>query len=370
MKFIYITSHRYPSKKTEPFFIRSMAEAFYGVLGQDFSFVVRGTVPDELKRINASSVNVPKRLRATSYFLLMPFIVVSRKWNDRQTVFFSSDPYLLSVLVFWRKILGFRYSICSDWHQLFGDWRDRYVAGHSDFLVSTSKRLKGLLSSVCGADRDKIVVAYGGVDTAIFEANSRSDRAELRAGLALPADAFLVGYVGGFKAIGMEKGLGTMIKSLPRLNDKIKMAFVGGLKQDIDEYALLAKKEKVEGRCIFVERQRSFEKVVRYEMAMDALVIPYPNEKHFRDYGFPMKVWEYMASGRPIVYSDLEIIAEVLDGKAVRFKADDPWALTGAIMSVYNGRDSAEKAARQNSLDVRAYTWEARAANIIRFIIK
>jgi len=158
-----------------------------------------------------------------------------------------------------------------------------------------------------------------------------------------------------------------MIKSLPHLHENITMVFVGGSKQHIDEYGELAKEHSVAQRCIFVEKQ-SFEKVVEYELAMDVLVIPYPDKHHFRDYGFPMKVWEYLASGRPIVYSNLEIIAEVLQGRGVSFQPDDARSLAHSILSVFNDVESAEKVAQENPSIVQSYTWKARAESIIKFI--
>ena len=367
MKLIYLTSKKFPSTKVDPFFVRSMAEAFAGLLGQDFLFLVRGDVPDELKHINTLSVKLPGRLRIVSYFLLLPVLIMLRKWSNRETVFLSYDPNLLSILIFWRNIFRFKYSIYSDWHQLFDDWRDKYVAAHSDYLVSTSKKLKGFLSSVCDIDPSKILVAYGGVDPGLFIEKSKIGKTEFRMKLKLPTDSFLVGYVGGFRSVGLEKGLGTMIKSLLYLDEKIMMVFVGGSKQHIDEYILLAKEINVEDRCIFVEKQ-PFEKVVEYELSMDVLAIPYPDKHHFRDYGFPLKMWEYMATGRPIVYSNLEIIREVLESRGTSFQPDDARSLANAILSIQKDMKSAERTARENPKDVHAYTWKARAKNILNFI--
>jgi len=367
MKLVYITSKKFPSAKTDPFYVRSMAEAFYQLLGKDFLFFIRGNVPDDLKKINTKSIKVPRRARVVSYFFLFPFLVLHHGWNGREMVILSYDPYLLSIALFWRGVARFRYRVVSDWHQLFDDWRDRYVATRSDYLITTSKRLKGLLSSVCGIESKKILVAYGGVDPTSFTAASKTERTTLRKKLGLPSGKFLVGYVGAFRSVGMEKGLRTMIKALPHLDKNIRMVFVGGTEDYIKEYADLAKELSVENRCIFVKYQ-PFKKVVEYELAIDVLVIPYPDKHHFRDYGFPMKVWEYMSSGRPIIYSDLEIMREVLGGRGVSFRPDDPRSLVGAVSAVHRDIRQVEKIAARNIEDVGAYTWLARARNIIAFI--
>ncbi len=369
MKLIYLTAQKYPSRKTEPFFHISMARAFAGILRQNFLFLVRGPVPEELRGINSASVPAPKRLRSAFYFFWLPVLVITRGWSRGDIVFFSYDPNLLAVLIFWRDVLRFKYRVVSDWHQMFGDWKDNYVARHSDYLVCTSKRLKGLLASMCGVSPDRIVVAYGGVDPDLFFEKSKIGKTEYRKKLSLPTGSFLVGYVGGFRSVGVEeKGLNTMIKALPYLDEKIRMVFVGGSAQDIDEYRALAREQGVEQRCVFVEKQRPFEKVVEHMLVMDVLVIPYPDRPHFRDYGFPMKVWEYMAAGRPIVYSNLAIMGEVLEGRATSFVPGDAASLAGAVSSVYQNRAQAEQVAGQNITDVQAYTWKARAEHILTFI--
>ena len=367
MKLIYLTSKKFPSAKADPFYVKSMAGAFNELLGQDFLFLVRGNVPDELKRINTMSAPLPRRFRVVLYFFYMPILFILHGWSKKEIVFLSYDPYLLSILIFWRQAFGFKYSVCSDWHQLFGDWRDKYVAKHSDYLTTTSQRLKRLLTSVCGVDQDKIMVAYGGVDKNLFNNKSKTNKLEYRRMLGLPKDMFLVGYIGAFKSIGQEKGISTMIKALPPLSDNIKMAFIGGSAQQISEYTALLEELGVKERCIFVGWQTP-EKAIEYEMAMDILVIPYPDKPHFRDYGFPMKVWEYMASGRPIIYSNLEIMREVLGGRATSFQPDDASSFANAVLSIYQDAESAEEIARKNTNDVQAYTWKARAENILNFI--
>lgn len=202
---------------------------------------------------------------------------------------------------------------------------------------------------------------------ATFIEKLKINKSEYRKKLKLPEDSFLVGYVGGFRSVGMEKGLNTMIKALPYLDGKINMVFVGGSKQHIYKYKELAKEKNVAERCIFVEKQR-FDEVVEYELAMDVLVIPYPDKHHFRNYGFPMKVWEYMASGRPIVYSNLEIIMEILKERGFPFQPDNELSFADTISSVFQDIEQAEMVAKQNTKDVKAYTWEARAKNVSGFI--
>ena len=345
-----------------------MAEAFGDILGDDFLFVVRGDVPGDLKRLNVMSVSAPRRFRSIFYFFCLPFLVVEKRWSNKDVIIFSTDPYLLVIIIFWRKVLGFKYLICSDWHQLFDDWRDKYISANSDYLISTSERLKGFLISVCGVNPKKIVAARGGVNLDLYKAKAKTNKLDYRINLKLPDGLFLVGYAGSFKAMGREKGVDTMIKSLPHLDKKIKMVFVGGTKQEIKEYSSLARETGVESRCVFAGRQ-PFDRVIEYQMAVDALVTANPDDPYFRNYCFPMNIWEYMAAGRPIIYSNLEIMDEIMKGRATSFEPDDPVSLANAITSVCQNIGVAEKVARQNTIDVTAHTWHSRARAIIDFVI-
>lgn len=365
MKFVYLTSKTYPATTADHFFMRNMAEAFTKILRSDFTLIVRGNISVELSDINTKYVKAPNHLRIIFYFFWFPPFILKQRYG-KDVVIFSNDPYLLTISIFWKKLLGFKFKICSDWHQLFRDWRDEYVSLNSDYLVSTSENLKNLISNKFNIDKNKILVAYGGVDLEKFDYCDKPIN-EIRSLLRLPQDIFLVGYVGFYKTMGMSKGLDTMIKALKFINgEKVKMVFVGGKPGEILEYRLLAKKEGVEGRCIFVGIVDS-DLVIKYEKALDILIIPYPNQPHFRDFGFPMKVYEYMASGKPIIYSNLPIMNEVLSDCATSFVADDACDLAEKIQIVIKNKNDVSFEAKNK---VRQYTWAKRAENIIKFISK
>lgn len=368
MKLIYLTAKKYPASTADHIFIKEMSKAFTKILGNDFTLIVAGNHSDDLNGIRFGSLGLNfKRGLSLWYLIWLPMVVHKKKLNDPETVFFSNDPNLLSVLIVWRFILRFKYKIVSDWHMLFEDWRDRFIARNSDRLIATTEHLKETIFSQCQTPKESILTAYGGVDLERFEGVT-GDSSELRSRLKLPTEGLLVGYVGFYKTMGMSKGLDTMISALALIDDrKVKMVFVGGRKDEIEEYEKLAMDKGVQDRVIFVPVTIS-EKIALYEKAMDILVIPYPNEPHFRKYGFPMKVYEYMASKRPIIYSDLPIIAEVLSDCATSFKAGNARDLADKI-NYCKAKDQKIEGLADKAFDkVRSYSWERRVANIITFL--
>ncbi|OGZ02434.1 MAG: hypothetical protein A2430_02055 [Candidatus Liptonbacteria bacterium RIFOXYC1_FULL_36_8] len=371
MKLIYLTSKKYPGKTADHNFVKNIAREFSLKLGEEFLFVVADYKGNDLEKINYLSSEW-KMERGKSFFYFFWILRLYFRNRKEDVVFFSNDPYLLLILIFWKGIFRFRYKIVSDWHQMWQDLKDRIIAQGSDLLITTSERLKDNLVRKTGVMAEKILVARGGAN--IPERNiselkvKKFIKLKIREELDLPVDEKLVGYVGGFKTMGMEKGVKTLIESFHQLKVyKVNLVLVGGKEEEVKEYKELAEKEGVLERVIFRGWQTE-ESLLEYEQAMDILVIPYLDEPHFREWGFPMKVYEYMASGTPIIYSDLEIIREVLEEKAVSFKAGDAGDLAEKIKFLIEDKNKGEKMAKEAMASVKNFTWESRTEKIINFV--
>ena len=187
-----------------------------------------------------------------------------------------------------------------------------------------------------------------------------------RNSLGLPEGKIIVGYVGLFKTFGLEKGVATMIESLKNLGDEFVAVFVGGTEVEIKEYGAYAHSFGVEDKCLFLGRKEGDE-IAKYQMAMDILAIPYPDQPHFRESGFPMKVYEYMASKRPILYSKLDLVEEVLSDCAIGFIPDDAVDFSVKVKDIVVNNFYPELVSKAYS-KLWGYTWEAKARNIIDFI--
>lgn len=359
MKLVYLTSKNYPAKIADNMYARELARAFDHALGDDFLFVVANDHDDELSGMRLLNLHLDWHKHISIYYLLwVPRFYHSLRRSD--VVFFSNDSYLLMILIFWKKCFGLRYTICSDWHQLFGDRRDRIIARSSDRLVTTSRKLADSLVRL-SARSDHVHVVYGGVNMSPYQDISPADA---RSVLGLPPNTRIVAYVGFFKTMGMEKGIKTMIKSLTFLENDIIMLFVGGTDKEIAEYREVARTLSVDDRCIFVGR-KDFDDIVLYEQAADILAIPYPDQPHFRECGFPMKVYEYMASRRPIVYSKLDLVEEVIGDCAMPFKPDDSADFAHAVTSVLSDRERSARNVEHAFKKIQNYTWDKKAEMIV-----
>ena len=80
----------------------------------------------------------------------------------------------------------------------------------------------------------------------------------------------------------------------------------------------------------------------------------------------PMKLFEYMACGRAILSSNLQVLKEVLNPQnAVLLPPDDVDAWTGEIQNLRSNHDRLEQLAIQAKKDAAQYTWKARAERIL-----
>ncbi len=233
------------------------------------------------------------------------------------------------------------------------------------FVVLTSFIKKGLVEH--GIDPDKIIISPDGVDPAKFDISI--SKKEARQKLGLPENIFLVGYVGMLRTLGMEKGIDTVIQAIGRTeNREAKLVLVGGSPEDIDFYKRLAVTFEVSDRVFFIGRV-SHTLIPIYLKAFDALVAPFPENEHYKYYMSPMKIFEYMASGRPIISTRLPSILEVMgNGEALLVSPGNVTELAQGIDKVLSDQDFATALSDKALTAVSNYTWDERVKKILQFI--
>ncbi len=122
------------------------------------------------------------------------------------------------------------------------------------------------------------------------------------------------------------------------------------------------------------------ERIALYQAAADVLLMPYSRAieassgQDIAEVINPMKMFEYMASGRAIVSADLPSIREVLnEGNAVFAEAGNWEMVIGNWKSVIESLLADESRRRalgaQTRKDVEQLTWVKREENILRVII-
>ncbi len=172
-----------------------------------------------------------------------------------------------------------------------------------------------------------------------------------------------VGYAGHLYAW---KGVDILLEALARLPGA-RGLIVGGhsAESDLARLKALAERLGIADRVTFtglVEPARV------PELLRDAavLVLPNPASAISTQFTSPLKLFEYLAAGRPIVASDLPAIREVLhDGvDSLLVPPGDAAALATAIGRLLEDPVLAERLAREASGLAPHYTWERRAERL------
>ncbi len=296
-------------------------------------------------------------LRIVSFYASAFFYMLFR--SRKNTVIYTRDVPLIELF----SRIGF--SVVYECH-LISNNRAAFFrrCRHARHIITISDALK-LAFVAEGFEAANIMVAPSGVDVGIF--GNKVEKSQARRELSLPPDAKIVLYTGNFTTMGADKGITDIILALKEIPD-VLFAAVGGADPDIARYRALAAQQRVDERVLLFGHS-SQTTLARYQQAADVLLMPFPDTPHYRNHMSPVKMFEYMASGRPIIASDLPTIREVLtEQNAVIVPPGDPQAIAGAIQTLLNDPAQAEVCAAQAREDVDQYTWQNRAARILAFI--
>ncbi|OHA95706.1 MAG: hypothetical protein A3C70_03295 [Candidatus Zambryskibacteria bacterium RIFCSPHIGHO2_02_FULL_43_14] len=202
--------------------------------------------------------------------------------------------------------------------------------------------------------KEEILVAHDAVSLKRFA--STVNREEARKSLGLAPDEKICVYAG---TVNKLKGIEYVIVAA-RILPEVHFLLVGSVSP---EFAItnLPVNVKLLGRV----GQKDLPQILR---AADVLLLPHPRGEYSQS---PMKLFEYMASGIPIVASRLPSISEVLnDENAVLVEAESGEALANGIGMVLGDAHHSQAIARKAYNDVQNYTWEKRGIAIAEFIRK
>jgi len=213
---------------------------------------------------------------------------------------------------------------------------------------------------------DNLQIAPNGTDPERYDDLPNPDKARKSLGLK---NGFTVGYTGHFYPGRGMNLLTAIAKSMPEIN----FLWVGGQEKDIAPWQLELNAQSIHNVTItgFISNSR----LPMYQAAADILVMPYGKKIEGSSGGDiarvinPMKMFDYLSTGRAIIASNIPVFHEILNEKIAVFC--DPGNVaewTSAIKKLStNGklRLSMQKAAFEVA---RSYSWKNRAkASVNKF---
>ena len=214
-----------------------------------------------------------------------------------------------------------------------------------------------------GVPDKQIIVAPDALDERLFVISMSKEDARKK--LRLPLDNKIIVYTGHLYGW---KGAQYVAEAANMLPPNTAVYFVGGTERDIKRF----KKECASKKNVHIVGHRPHSEMPLWQRAADVLVLPNSaKEEISRLYTSPAKLFEYMASGRPIVASNIPSLSEVLNTKnAVLVAPDSANALAEGILALLSDKEMAELLALQAKRDVAQYTWNIRVQTILRDAIK
>lgn len=350
----YASSLYYPSQYANRLQVLQTAEALGKKLGADFMLGCNNV---------STTGGMYKHALTNFYVRRSPILALKQLLFIRKhgfTLVYSREYTLIFLMLLYNKLLRLPIEFYLEVHEMHDSFRFRFV-------VRRCKNIFCITSILCDDVKKEFdlpvapLVLPDGVDVELF--SRKEDKIGLRKHFGLPEDAFIAAYVGSVGRYGW-KGVDVFLDSFEKVVDEnIWYVVVGVQKEDIDVLRNRYRKMRVR---FFGWLDRN--DVVRMMHLADILVLPNKKGNIISErYTSPLKLFEYMASGTPIIASNLSSIREVLDETSALFvPPNDPNALAEAISKTGEDLERATRRATAARAKASGYTWDARAHTITR----
>ncbi|MCU7919248.1 MAG: glycosyltransferase family 4 protein [Candidatus Thiodiazotropha sp. (ex Epidulcina cf. delphinae)] len=197
-----------------------------------------------------------------------------------------------------------------------------------------------------GADRRRIHVSPSGVDLSAYQTIPPLDPQRL----AQPRMVYL-------GRISRDRGFEILTHLAERAMGEMRL--VGDCDEQLPDYPQLNYHPAVPHR-----------QVPGLYAESELVLLPYQPDLLHADGISPMKLFEAMAAGRPVIASDIPPLREILQHGRNALLADpkDPLSWEGAVTRLMHDPELACKLAAQARQDADAYSWPNRASGIARAI--
>ena len=361
VKFLYISKLDFPRRVANRGQIFSMSEAFS--LLSDFQLVTYKNSMSNEDLLNFYGVCNPfsildfgKGFSANKYTFVIRLIL--KILIFRPNFIFCREERLAKIL----KL--FKIDYIYEAHEFFHNKTLEQIAivNASLLTIVTQNELKEHFIEN-GAAAKKIKV----FNTAVSFEKFRSAKATSKLNENRSSDEIKVFYSGRFQA---RKGIFTSIEALKFLDKKFKLYLVGGFEGEKKAVLDFIDKHDLVGRVKIIDFVPHRD-IPGYIAAADLLLVPNSGKKSDFRLENPLKLYEYLASGKPVIVSDAEILfSQVPENCVYKFKADDPEDLS-KLLGKLAKLDMINHEKKPNAdLFIKDHTWKNRAKKILNAAIK
>lgn len=234
---------------------------------------------------------------------------------------------------------------------------EKYTFKRAYGIVAVSSRFSDLIASQ-GIDPDKIWTMPNAVDPDIFSGDISGIPVREKHNLN---GQCVVGFIGSMVPW---HGLHSLLKSargIVQENENILFLLVGDFERLGQESIKIANELKDN---IVLAGRVPYNEVPGYVAAMDIAIMPDSNE-----YGSPMKIFEYMAMGKPTIAPDLGPLREIIDHgvNGLLIRPGDPDDIKGNILQlVKNENLRRQLGSNAAKAIISSHTWDINSQKIMR----
>ena len=393
MKIVYLANLRLPTEKAYGIQIVKMCEAF-ALNGAEVSLIFpyrrNPNIKEDLLKYYSVRDNFKvKQLQARDFYWpgfldkiavsIKNFIsaraLVAEALKENADAYYTRDELVAYLLSKKDKKVVFECHRFSDKRGKFYS----YFKKRSLKIVAISNGLKDDLVKF-GIEESNILVAHDGVDLEEFSVETSKEEARKRFYSNIHDESFgrkkIAVYIGSlYSWKGGLKLFSDIAESLCEKNANYLVSFFGGTDKDTNGLKEELKKvsDKINPNLVpmVCVRGRVPHKEVPYILKAADCAILTGNKSDITSskYTSPLKMFEYMASGCPIVAHDLPSFREVLNtNNSFLVEPGNAQAMAGTIDLVFKDEKLAKEKSDKALKDVQAYSWQTRAKNILLII--
>lgn len=364
MKLAYLANVRYPSERAHAAQITHMCQAFAENRVETELFVNRRYLATKREVDTCFDINSKfsitrishgwfyPRIKASFYVSELLFVlsfVLTKKYKSYDIIYARSEWIVWGLSFFVPHV-----RLVWESHEAKLNLAARAVLKKNIKTVVISEGIFEAYEAQ-GVSKDRMMVAHDGIDESFFE--PPMSQAEARRRLGLDPSAKIAMYIGGFD---VWKGIETFFAAQAHCPE-VNFVAIGGSTSQVNEY------QRRFPSVIFLG-ERPYSELRFNQQAADVLVIPNTATNSLSEkYTSPLKLFAHMASGVPVVASDIASIKNVTGGLVTLVAPDNAGALASGIEAVLqNYEDNKLRAQALKDVSLQ-YTWTKRAMNILDF---
>ena len=302
--------------------------------------------------------------RFVIYFIHILFFIMSGETRRYKYFIVSSRNYsILGMLAALKKIMKEKFIVLADVHNmpqsLFKNWVLKVVDGS----VCTSRALQDTLIKKLNLPSEKLQVAHNAVKIdRFYPQNDFRDKIRTRHNLA--AGKKIICYTG--KVYYPYREIEYYLEVAKKLNPDAILLIVGGRPDHVIKWKDECKKREI--RNVIFQSFVDPSEIPDYQRTADLLIMYYPPLKQF-DCTSSAKLFEYLASGVPVVASRTKSIEEIISDGENGFLVEPgkPLTLAETINRLLTDRRLLTTVGRNAQKRAAEFSWEKRAQCFLDF---